>query len=165
MIGHVVLGALLLAGRPGPTSVRLSPAERAAIDTFVGEQVAAFKSLAGENVGEFPAGRTVVAGTGETPKQELLAVRYVLERGVSWQQYLAFFDRRTLKQLAHLRIGGKEYRVVDITRFESGQLLADTLNYSDEDASCCPSVSGTTGFRFAYGQVWETGMVVRPKRH
>jgi hypothetical protein len=72
-------------------------------------------------------------------------------------QYLAVFTRRNgkLSPLAHADVGGKSTRGIELRSVDNNSILLDTLNYGPRDASCCPSVKGTTRYVLSGGRLRE----------
>src|ERR1044071_3306673 len=128
----------------------------ATIDSFITRQA---KRERGE---EYPDARKVVTGDLTHDGQPETVVLYTIEgQGGSnlHIQYLAVFARRNgkLSPLTHMDVGGKSTRGVELISVEKNSILLDTLNYGPKDASCCPSIKGTTRY------VW-SGTTLREQR-
>ena len=126
----------------------------AAIDNFIARQA---KRERGE---EYQEARKVLAGDLTHDGEPETVVLYTIEgQGGSnlYLQYLAVFVRRNgkLAPLTHLEVGGKSVRSVELTAVGSNSILLDTLNYGPKDASCCPSVKGTTRYVLSGGTLHE----------
>jgi hypothetical protein len=129
------------------------------IDSFITHQA---KLERGE---EYPEARKVVTGNLTRDGQPETVVLYTIEgQGGSnlYIQYLAVFVRRKgkLSPLTHMDVGGKSTRGVELISVENNSILLDTLNYGPKDASCCPSVKGTTRYVLSGGKLREQ----RPRR-
>src|SRR5215470_19344768 len=116
-----------------------------AIDSFITRQA---KRERGE---EYQEARKVVTGDLTHNGQPETVVLYTIEgQGGSnlHIQYLAVFVRRNgkLSPLTHMDVGGKSTRGVELISVENNSILLDTLNYGPKDASCCPSIKGTTRY-------------------
>jgi hypothetical protein len=115
------------------------------IDSFITRQA---KRERGE---EYPDARKVVIGDLTHDGQPETVVLYTIEgQGGSnlHIQYLAVFVRRNgkLSAFTHMDVGGKSTRGVEMISVENNSILLDTLNYGPKDASCCPSIKGTTRY-------------------
>ena len=119
--------------------------DTAAIDSYIAHQA---KRERGE---EYRDARKVVTGDLNHDGEPETVVLYTIEgQGGSnlYIQYLAVFVRKNgkLAPLTHADVGGKSTRGVELTSVENNSILLDTLNYGPKDASCCPSVKGTTRY-------------------
>jgi hypothetical protein len=119
--------------------------DTAVIDAFIARQA---KRERGE---EYRDARKVVAGDLTHDGQPETVALYTIEgQGGSnlYIQYLAVFVRRNgkLSSRAHAEVGGKSARGVELNSVEKNSILLDTLNYGPKDASCCPSIKGTTRY-------------------
>lgn len=128
--------------------------DTAAIDAFIARQA---KRERGE---EYPDARKVLTGDLTHDGQPETVVLYTIEgQGGSnlHIQYLAVFVRRKgkLSLLTHADVGGKSTRGVELTSIENNSILLGTLNYGPKDASCCPSVKGTTRYVLSGGRLLE----------
>ena len=124
------------------------------IDSFITRQA---KRERGE---EYREARKVVTGDLTHDGHPETVVLYTIEgQGGSnlHIQYLAVFVRRNgkLLPLTHMDVGGKSTRGVELTSVENNSILLDTLNYGPKDASCCPSVKGTTRYVLSGGRLRE----------
>jgi len=124
------------------------------IDAFIARQA---KRERGE---EYREARKVVNGDLTHDGEPETVVLYTVEgQGGSnlYIQYLAVFVRRNgkLSPLTHMDVGGKSTRGVELTSIENNSILLDTLNYGPRDASCCPSVKGTTRYLLSGGRLRE----------
>ena len=109
---------------------------------------------------EYREARKVVTGDMTRDGQPETVVLYTIEgQGGSnlYIQHLAVFVRRNgkLTPLTHIDVGGKSTRSVELTSVENNSILLDTLNYGPKDASCCPSVKGTTSYVLLGGRLRE----------
>jgi hypothetical protein len=126
----------------------------ATINAFIASQA---KRERGE---EYTDARKVVTGDLTHDGQPETVVLYTIEgQGGSnlYIQYLAVFTRRQGKliPLTHADVGGKSTRGVELVLVENNSILLDTLNYGPKDASCCPSVKGTTRYVLLRGRLRE----------
>gem|GEM_PF-727318 len=129
-------------------------ADMAVIDSFIARQA---KRERGE---EYREARKVVAGDLTHDGDPETVVLYTIEgqRGSNlYVQYLAIFVRRKgkLSALTHADVGGKSMRGVELKAVENNSIVLDTLNYGPKDASCCPSVKGTTSYVLSAGTLRE----------
>lgn len=119
--------------------------DTAVIDSFIARQA---KRERGE---EYKEARKVLTGDLTHDGEPETVVLYTIEgQGGSNQyiQYLAVFARKNGKvtPLTHADVGGKSTRGVELTSVENNSILLDTLSYGPKDASCCPSIKGTTRY-------------------
>src|SRR5689334_20562294 len=119
--------------------------DAATINAFITRQA---KVERGE---EYREARKVVTGDLTRDGQPETVVLYTIEgQGGSnlYIQYLAVFVRRNgkLSPLTHMDVGGKSTRGVELISVKNNSILLDTLNYGPKDASCCPSIKGTTRY-------------------
>jgi hypothetical protein len=128
--------------------------DTALIDSYIARQA---KRERGE---EYRDARKVVTGDLTHDGQPETVVLYTIEgQGGSnlYIQYLAVFVRLkgNLLPLTHADVGGKSTRGVELASVENNSILLDTLNYGPKDASCCPSVKGTTRYVLSGGKLRE----------
>jgi hypothetical protein len=119
--------------------------DAATIDTFIARQ--AYR----ERGEEYRDARKVVAGDLTHDGVPETVVLYTIESqgGTNnYVQYLAVFARGDgrLLPLTYTEVGGKSTRSVELTSVDDNTIRLDTLGYGPQDASCCPSVKGTTGY-------------------
>jgi hypothetical protein len=129
-------------------------ADTVVIDSFIERQA---KRERGE---EYREARKVVAGDLTHDGDPETVVLYTIEgQGGSnlYVQYLAIFVRRKgkLSALTHADVGGKSTRGVELKAVGNNSILLVTLNYGPKDASCCPSVKGTTSYVLSAGSLLE----------
>ncbi len=137
-----LLVALAVVQSPTFASSAVSPEEQEAIAAFIAKEGA---EKSGEEDQE--ARKIIVEANPEA--RASIAALYTLEGvrgGTDWLQYVAVFTRSPtgLQSLDPIRVGGKGLRVVKFKAYEKGILELSTLNYSQSDALCCPSVPGVT---------------------
>lgn len=137
-------------------TLALQDDDAATIEAFITRQA---KRERGE---EYREARKVVIGDLTHDGQAETVVLYTIEgQGGSnlHIQYLAVFVRRKgkLSPLTHMDVGGKSTRGVELVSIDSNSILLDTLNYRPKDASCCPSVKGTTRYVLSGGRLREQG--------
>src|SRR5262245_50659939 len=145
------------------TSVLVCPADIAlarqdddtgVIDAFIANQA---KRERGE---EHKDARKVVTGDLTHDGLPETVVLYTIEgQGGSnlYIQYLAVFMQRNgkLTPLTHADVGGKSARGVELASVENNSILLNTLNYGPKDASCCPSIKGTSRYVLSGGTLHE----------
>ena len=124
------------------------------IDSFIARQA---RRERGE---EYREARKVVAGDLTHDGTPETVVLYTIEsQGGSnlYIQYLAVLIRRNdkLSLLTYSEVGGKSRRSVELNSVENNSILLDTMAYGPKDASCCPSVKGTTRYVLAGRQLHE----------
>jgi hypothetical protein len=134
------------------------------IDSFIARQA---KRERGE---EYREARKVVTGDLTHDGQPETVVLYTIEgQGGSnlHIQYLAVFVRRRgkLSFLTRADVGGKSARAVELISVENDSILLDTLTYGPKDASCCPSVKGTTSYVLSGGRLREQRRARARPRH
>jgi len=100
---------------------------------------------------EYAEARKVVAGDLNGDGIPETVVLYTIEsQGGSnnYIQYLAVFARRGghLVAIAHTPVGGKSRRSVELSSVDNQRVNLQTLSYAPKDASCCPSIKGTTSY-------------------
>src|ERR1044072_6956035 len=144
LIAFVTTFTFVLLCSPNLAS-SLQDNETTSIDLFITRQA---ERERGE---EYREARKVVTGDLTHDGQPETVVLYTIEgQGGSnlHIQYLAVFVRRNgkLSPLTHLDVGGKSTRGVELISVENNSILLNTLNYGPKDASCCPSVKGTTRY-------------------
>jgi hypothetical protein len=145
----IVFALLSLSGVSGAQAD-----DTAAVDNFIARQA---KRERGE---EYREARKVVVGDLTHDGEPETVVLYTIEGQDGsnlYLQYLAVFVRRKgkLSPLTHEIIGGKSARAVELSSIENNAILLDTLNYGPKDASCCPSVKGTTRYVLSAGKLHE----------
>ena len=141
--GVLILTILSLAAY-GAARRLAQDADAAVIGSFIAQQA---RRQGGE---EYEEARKIVAGD-LVPETVVL---YTIEgQGGSnnYIQYLAVFTRRRgrLQALAQARVGGKSARSVELSSVDKKTITLGTLSYAPKDASCCPSIKGTTSYVLA----------------
>lgn len=96
---------------------------------------------------EYESARKVIAGDLNHDGTPDLAVLYTIEGqhgSNNYIQYIAVFLRvkGRLRYVAHTAVGGKGHRSVEIESIKNNVIFLNTLNYKDDDPSCCPSKKG-----------------------
>jgi hypothetical protein len=129
-------GVLVAAGERGDGAV---------IDRFIHGQES------GENGTEAKDYRTALNGDLNHDGMADVAVMYTLEGGNGTNNYvrwLAVFVRENgrLVPVAHDVVGGKNYRAIVMRGIKDGVILCETTGYAPKDASCCPTIKGTTRY-------------------
>jgi hypothetical protein len=73
--------------------------------------------------------------------------------------FLTAFLRRGngFEQIAPIEIGGRGHRAIADVRIADGHIEADTLEYGESDALCCPCKNGRTTFLFSTEELIEAG--------
>ena len=135
--------------------------DTALIDAFISRQATR------ERGEEYREARKVVTGDLTHDGQPETVVLYTIEgQGGSnlHIQYLAVFARRNgkLSPLTRIDVGGKSTRGVELVSVENDSIMLDTLNYGPKDASCCPSVKGTTRYVLSGARLREQQRRKRP---
>jgi hypothetical protein len=100
---------------------------------------------------EYEDARKVMSGDLNRDGSPETVVLYTIEgqRGSNnYIQYLAVFAQHKgqLVPVAHTAVGGKSYRSIELNSVDKERINLDTLSYGPKDASCCPSVKGTTSY-------------------
>jgi len=82
-------------------------------------------------------------------------------------QYLAVFAQKNgkLTPLTHADVGGKSTRGVELTSVANNSILLNTLSYGPKDASCCPSIKGTTRYMLSGSKLFEQKRGKSTPRH
>ena len=104
-----------------------------------------------ERGAEYEDARKVMTGDLNGDGSPETVVLYTIEgqRGSNnYIQYIAVFAPRhgRLVPIAHTAVGGKSYRSIELNSVDKQRVNLDTLSYGPKDASCCPSVKGTTSY-------------------
>jgi len=128
-----------------PGASALPEQDVATIDTFIAHQAHR------ERGEEYRDARKVVAGDLTRDGVPETVVLYTIESqgGTNnYVQYVAVFTRGDgrLLPLTYTEVGGKSTRSVELTSVDDNTIRLETLGYGPQDASCCPSVKGTTGY-------------------
>ena len=138
--------------------------DTAAIDAFIARQA---RLARGE---EYKDARKIAVGDLNHDGVADTAVLYTIEsQGGSnnYTQYLAVFVRSksALKAVAHVAVGGKSYRSVELTSVSDNFIHLDTLDYAPKDAACCPSKKGVTDYVLVGGVLREKRRSRAQSRH
>jgi hypothetical protein len=138
-----VLLAVMLGVAAGPAGAQRGDA--AVIDKFLASQESDDNGRQAEGI------RTVIKGDLNHDGVPDAAVLYTLEGaggGNNYTQYLAVFLRvdGRLVPVANKAVGGKLYRAIEIKAIKDNVILCDTIDYAENDASCCPTIKGTTRY-------------------
>jgi hypothetical protein len=75
--------------------------------------------------------------------------------GNGYSQYLMAFLGKDLKSLAPVEAGGKTARSIAAMQIKGGKLFLNTLEYGDDDPSCCPSIKKEVTVKFTDGNLKE----------
>ena len=123
----------------------LQDQDAATIDAFIAKQA---ERLRGE---EYRDARKVASGDLTHDGVAETVVLYTIEGqngSNNYVQYLAVFARGKggLVEVTHTAIGGKMRRSIELKSVEDNAIQLETLSYGPKDASCCPSVKGTTRY-------------------
>jgi hypothetical protein len=162
---NLLFGAMIilpvLSVRPISVASVMQDDDTAAIDSFIARQA---KREQGE---EYPEARKVITGDLTHDGVPETVVLYTIEGQIGSNlhiQYLAVFVRRAgkLSPLTHADVGGKSARGVERPSVENNSILLDTMNYGPKDASCCPSIKGTTRYVLAGGKLHEQKQRKKP---
>ena len=136
----------------------------AVIDSFIARQA---KREQGE---EYKEARKVMTGDLTHDGEPETVVLYTIEgQGGSnlYIQYLAVFAQKNgkLTPLTHADVGGKSTRGVELTSVENNSIFLNTLSYGPKDASCCPSIKGTTRYTLSGRKLFEQKRGKSTPRH
>jgi len=128
--------------------------DAAAIDRFIATQARR------EHGAEYRDARQIVVGKLSGVASPQTVVLYTIEsQGGSndHAQYLAVFVSRSgaLLPVARIDAGGKSRRSVELKSITDGAIMLATVGYAADDASCCPSVKGTTRYVLVNGMLRE----------
>jgi hypothetical protein len=123
-------------------------ADTALINSFISKQAEREK---GE---EYEDARKILAGDLNRDRAPDLAVLYTIEGqdGTNTHvQYLAVFIRMKGRLLpaTYTAVGGKSRRSVELKSIKNNVILLNTLNYTPDDAACCPSKKGSARYVLA----------------
>jgi hypothetical protein len=140
----IIVGALLLISTGANARVRQDK-DAAAIDASIARQAHS------ERGQEYRDARKVVVGdlTGDSEAETVVLYTIEGQRGSNnYVQYLTVFAREggRLSPVATAEVGGKSVRSVDLRSIKASAIELDTLSYGPKDATCCPSVKGTTRY-------------------
>ena len=107
---------------------------------------------------EYEDARKVMSGDLNNDGIPDLAVLYTIEgqNGTNnYIQYLAIFVRfkGQLRVITHTAVGGKSRRAVELESISKNVILFKTLNYSEQDAACCPSKKGEARYVLVKGRL------------
>jgi hypothetical protein len=138
-----VLLAVMLGVAAGPAGAQRGDA--AVIDKFLASQESDDNGRQAEGI------RTVIKGDLNHDGVPDTAVLYTLEGAHgsnNYTQYLAVFLRvdGRLVPVANKAVGGKLYRAIEIKAIKDNVIFCDTIDYAENDASCCPTIKGTTRY-------------------
>jgi len=115
------------------------------VNQFIKSQAKAARSE------EYTDARKVLRGDINGDGQKDLVVLYTLEGaggGNSYNQYLAVFltTGRSYREVAHVLVGGKLQRDVELSSISDSTINLDTKAYAKNDPACCPSRAGKARF-------------------
>src|SRR5262245_4690398 len=119
--------------------------DAASISSFIARQASR------ERGDEYPDARKIMAGdlNGDGVKEAVVLYTIESQRGSNnYIQHLAVFTHRKgkLVAIAQTAVGGKSWRSVELSSVEAEKVQLETLSYAPKDASCCPSIKGTTSY-------------------
>jgi non-ribosomal peptide synthetase component E (peptide arylation enzyme) len=128
-----------------PSASALQDSDGSVIDGFIARQA---RRERGE---EYRDARKVMVGDLTRDGVPETVVLYTIESqgGTNnYIQYVAVFARGShgLIPVTHTEVGGKMRRSVELGSVEDNKIQLATLSYAPKDASCCPSIKGTTGY-------------------
>ena len=138
-------------------SAALQHRDGSVIDGFIARQA---RRERGE---EYPDARKVMVGDLTRDGVPETVVLYTIESqgGTNnYVQYVAVFARgnRGLIPVTYTEVGGKMRRSVELESVDDNTIQLATLSYGPKDASCCPSVKGTTRYALV-------GRALREQKH
>jgi len=141
------ISALIMPAVAGFVSAAFAQQDQGAktIDAYISKQA---RKQRGE---EYKEARQRIDGDVNLDGAADAVVLYTIEsqQGTNnFRQYLAVFARRhgRLVPLAHAEVGGKSLRSVELAAVDGNGICLDTLTNGPDDASCCPSIKGTTRY-------------------
>lgn len=71
------------------------------------------------------------------------------------ETYLKAFLGKELKEIPTIEIGGRGMRLISSVKVIKDAVEVETLTYGEQDAMCCPSVTGHTQFAIQSGKFIE----------
>ncbi len=150
--------AMSYAGDPAPVP-QLTEKETKAVDRFIKsqERIRSQKYVS-RNAQEYRDSRQYISG--KLDGNNVVVVRYTLEESNTWTLYIAVFRRPSMQEIAYARVGGKEYREVELSGISNEGIELKVLYYSNSDGLCCPSVPGTSVYYIAEKSLIEGRMRV-----
>lgn len=136
---------MLVLSSHAPCVSVLQESDGSVIDGFIARQA---RRERGE---EYREARKVMVGDLTRDGVPETVVLYTIESqgGTNnYVQYVAIFARGAhgLIPMTHTEVGGKMIRSVELLSVEDNTIKLATLRYGPKDASCCPSVKGTTRY-------------------
>ena len=104
--------------------------------------------------------RTILRGDLNHDGIPDIAVLYTLEGQFgtnNYAQHLGVFVRikGRLVHAAHMPVGGKYSRAIELTEIRDNVMLFKTTDYAESDPRCCPSIEGTTKYVLRGGELKE----------
>jgi major membrane immunogen (membrane-anchored lipoprotein) len=109
---------------------------------------------------EYSQFRNYAYGDIDGDGKEDAAVVYTLEGirgGNDWLRFLAVKLSSENGRIIFKQVGDKDIRSVVSIKIANGKIVASTLEYASNDASCCPSISKTATFVIKNGKLFEAG--------
>lgn len=134
-----ILLAAILGAAASPAGAQRG--DTAVIDKFIESQESDDNGRQAEGI------RTVIKSDLNHDGIPDTAVLYTLEGAHgsnNYTQYLAVFLRVNgrLIPVANQPVGGKLYREIEIKAIKDNVILCDTMDYAENDATCCPTIKG-----------------------
>ena len=118
-----------------------------------------------EDAEEYKKARSIKRGDLNGDGKTDAVVLYTLEGfdgGNNYRQYLAvFINRRNAFRRAANVVGGKNVRSVDLLSIAKSKINLDTLEYTENDASCCPSKKAKAYLTFKNNKLSKLTLLLR----
>jgi hypothetical protein len=147
-----IFAIFLVAATSLETTLRAE--DKIAIESFISTQAHR------ERGEEYKDGRKILLGDVNRDSVADVDVLYTIEsQGGSYNyvQYLAVFLRKNNKLVgtAHISVGGKSFRSVELTSIANHEIRLQTLGYTPKDPTCCPTLKGETRYILSGGRLLE----------
>lgn len=128
--------------------------DKAIVDTYIKQHA---KQQGGK---EYKKARILASGDINHDGSADLVVNYSIEGasgGNGFDQYLAVFSRlkKTIKPITNVRVGGELERHINAVAVKNNFIELTTLSHDENDARCCPSISGKTYYILNNGELQE----------